>query len=213
MSAKFSLILILTFYSVIGLRGQIPVIENQKGFKFRLSNYLDSIGFNKTDNKLIDLDFRIWHDNYTTGQTKLINVIKFKNGNWFVNSLDYCCYDDNHCDLSNYIIDTLNLSNTWISTWNTILDEDLLNLPKQEDLNKNLKTTNGELLLVTDGSGYCIEIWTKRAKRRYRYNNVNSYVNFYKKHDIVSDDYKKIVRLIGLIEKEFDWTFKVKMTN
>ena len=195
---------------MIGLRGQIPVIENQKGFKFRSSNYLDSIGFNKPDEKLIDFDFRIWRDNYTTGQTKLINVIKLKNGDWFVRSLDYSCYNDSHCDLSTYIIDTLSLPITWSSTWKIILDEDLFNLPKQEDLNKKLKTANGELLFVADGSGYCFEIWTKRAKRRFRYSNVDSYIEFYKEHGIVSDDYRKIGRLIWLIDKEFDWNFKAK---
>jgi hypothetical protein len=214
MNAKCKiLILILTLNSLIGLRGQTLVIENQIGFKYRLSHYLDSIGFSKKDNKSIDFDFRIWHDNYTTGQTKLIRLIKLKNGNWFVRSLDYCCYNDLHCDLSNFIIDTLSVSNSWDSTWKTILDEGLLNLPKQEDINKKLKTANGELLMVSDGRGYCFEIGTKKAKRRFIYNNVDSYDDFYKKHGIISEDYKKVLRLISLIDNEFDWTFKVKGMN
>ena len=206
------LLLVLSCYTFISLQGQTPMIKNQRGFKYMFSVYLDTIGFIKPDKRKIDIDLRIWHDCYTTGQTKLIRLIKFKNGDWFAHSLDYYCYNDSHCELSNFKIDTLSLSNTWTSTWNIIVGENLLNLPKQEELNKKLKTADGEILVVADGSGYCFEICSRKAKRRFCYGNPNSHFEFYKEKGIVSEDYKKVLHLIELIDKEFDWTFRVNKT-
>lgn len=204
------LVLILTFISLIELRGQIPLIENQRGFKFRLSDYLDSIGFKKPDYKSIECDLRIWHDDFATGQIKLIRIIKTKNSSWSAFSLDFYCYNSQNCNLTNFLIDTLDLSDTWISTWKKILNNHLLNIENQEELNKRLKTPNGQVLLISDGSGYYFEIATKNAKRRFMYNNIQEYYDFYNQHGVNCDDYTKAIKLIRMIEKEFDWRFKVK---
>jgi hypothetical protein len=195
------------------LNGQTPKLDNQKLFQYRLSNYLDSIGFVKKEKNSIDIDFRIWHVNYSTGQTKLIRVCKTENGDWNAFSLDFYCYNRENCDLKNYIIDTLSISKDWQETWKNIVNENLLNVRTQLELNKRLQTKDKAFIIAADGDGFCFEIATKNAKRKFEFSNIDAYIDCYRKNNIHSVDYVKVIKLINLLEKEFDWTYKVKGTE
>lgn len=68
------LVLIFILFSAIKMFRKIPQFDNQENFKFRLSDYLDTIGFETPDFTQIDCDFRVWHTNYATGQNRLIRL-------------------------------------------------------------------------------------------------------------------------------------------
>lgn len=206
------IILILTVILNIGfvIKAQTPKFDNQKLFKHRMSNYLDSIGFVNLEKNPIDIDFRIWHVDYSTGQTKLIRLCLTKNGIWDAFSLDFYCYNRENCDLKNFVIDTLTTQKKWDETWRIIVNENLLNLTNQVKLNKKLQTKDKELIIVSDGDGYCFEIATKKGKRKFEFSNIETYFDFYQKKNIYSEDYVKAIKLINLLRQEFNWTYKVK---
>jgi hypothetical protein len=202
-----SLLLLLPSSPVV--HSQTPVIKKQKGFEFYLSEYLDTIGFAKADINKADIDFRVWHFNYLTGQNRLLLIVRHNDGKWTGKSLEYYFYNTESCDMGNYLVDTLNLAN-WSDTWKTIIDDRLLTAKDQKVVDDKLKPGTEAVQLVADGDGYRVEIATATAKRSFGYNNIFQCLDFYRESRIKSQDYDKMVELILLLNDEFGTDYKIK---
>ncbi|KXX70934.1 hypothetical protein [Flammeovirga sp. SJP92] len=208
-----SIVIIALFFSFTGnLFGQIPQIDHQRKFRLKLTHYLDSIGFaGKANFKEINYELRVWKSNYATGQTKMIQLIQFKSGETKAKSLEYYCYNIiSSCDKDNYIIESINLPKNWETSWQNIVDKGLLNIRDQRVVDNALKTPNGEILAIGCGGGLTFEILTKKAKRKFYYSNIDSYIEFYNNLGIHSIDYQKAKELIDIFMHGFDWKYTTK---
>lgn len=181
---------------------------NQKG-KLREVSYLKSWGIVKANFRTVNIELRIWKDNYATGQTKMIQLIQSKNEEWFAQSLDYFCYSSNHCNLENPIIDTLELNNLWNKNWMQIQSEELLQLVSQKDLNKELRNRDSQII-IADGEGYTFEEITRKGIRKYVYENPLSYHKHYSKIEKSESGYEKVVKLISILENSFEFNFQAE---
>ncbi|MEZ4852182.1 MAG: hypothetical protein R3B93_26950 [Bacteroidia bacterium] len=173
-----------------------------------LGKYLKSLGINKTKFKIQKV--RIWRDNYATIQAKMIRLVHYKNQEWFAQSLDYFCYNEEYCNLDEYILDTVNLVQDWPSKWRNIIEKGLLDLPDQKRLNQKLEDETGKLLAIGDGEAFTIEVLTRKGRKQMVYQNPESYAGFYAEEGKFYKGYEKILQLIELLKEAFDWKFLSK---
>lgn len=174
--------------------------------KYNVANqyFCDSLQISEQDFQKIEIEFRIWKESWTTGIHKLIVLQKSYTGNWQGKSYEFYFYNDNYFDFQNIKIDTLAFMNTWAESWVKILKNNYLNIKNQSIVEKKYAKEINEKLIVADGKAYFFDILTKYAKRKFYYNNPESYYKFFLENNITEEkEYKKVLDLIQLLEDEF----------
>lgn len=211
---KLILLLILTINLIVPeVYAQVPKLEYRKRTKLRESAYLEQLGIRELSDKKIQVEVRIWKDNYGTGQTKMIRLMQSKNNDWIAQSLDYYCYNTNSCEKEKGIVRSLNLKANCQQSWQKIISLNLLDLPDQNELNKKVRAEAENILVVADGRSWTVEVITKKGKWKKVYNNPQSFAEFYNKSGDIAKEYVKPMNLFSELERAFDWRFLAKEVN
>jgi hypothetical protein len=179
-------------------------LKLKKDRKYRYSNRLftDSLNIGKPNFERINIELRIWSWE-SNGTSILIQTQKLKNDKWLAIKWLFYYYNDNHYNFKDTKIDTIELSNNWISIWKKIKNDHLLNIDNQVNVDKKIKPFLKEAIIFADGIDYKIEVLTHKRKRKFNYDNPESYYENYKNQGITSEEYEKFIFLIQLLKKEF----------
>jgi hypothetical protein len=188
--------------TTVNINAQDIFLEKQKGVKYKRLSVLDSLNIKEPDFKNVDIELRICHTvwNFEPMNSKFIQITKDKNGQWTGRSYSYFFYNADHYNYKDVVVEYLSLE-YWDKVWQTIIEENYLNLPTESDI----KQENKPFVLVADGNSYTIEILTKKRYRRIVYNNPEIMYESCLEDGLDCLEYKHFLQLIQLLENKLDF--------
>jgi len=197
-------IIFILFLYVVNLTAQDIFLEKQKGFKNKRLSVLDSLKIKEADFKHIALELRVYYTawNKEPMNSKFVQIVKDKNGLWSGKSYLYFYYNRDHYNFKDIVIENLSLEH-WDEAWQTIVQENYLNLPTELDIKQEKKP----LVAVADGYNYTIEILTKKKKRRITYDNPEVVYESCSEYGLNCYEYKHFLQLIQLMKGELELDF------
>jgi len=149
--------------------------KNDRDFRY----YSDSVNkFAKIpppDFSKIDFQMRFFVISYANFPNAIYIFNHKQSGDWALKRYRFCSFDmQNFANLST---DSLVVSGSWKSRWDTLLKTHILTLPPGAGVEKRWRERNGMVIAIADGVGYRIELLTSHKRRRYSYGNLEGILN------------------------------------
>ncbi|MEO6455295.1 MAG: hypothetical protein ABIN97_14540 [Ginsengibacter sp.] len=86
-----------------------------------------------------------------------------KNGRWSVKSYNFCTTD--WIVFSGLNTDSVDLSQYWNNRWDSLIKNQVLQLPAEHKVSKKWKSSTGIIPVIADGLSYHIELFTTKGRR------------------------------------------------
>ena len=176
-------------------------IIGDKHFVYSYDKFLDSLQVDQPNFKEVDIELRIWHFDWKSGNNSFIQVRKLEDGRWICMEKPFYYYNGENYKFTG-ISKNYELGPKWLASWKTILDSNYLNISTQKNP-QGLKTPSGEIPIFADGEDYTIEVVTRKNKRKISYNNPWAYRSFYKENGMKAKEYEDFILLINLLRNSF----------
>ena len=159
-----------------------------------------------------EIDLRIFLNRGITNGGHVLQVVKNSKG-WTGTKYDYWLkMNDGHAtEKIQKTIKSKLKSNDWDSLWIKLQQFDIMTLPNQDSikdkLRKKVKSNRGdgyEIMIITDGSGYELEIKNREKIAAYSFHEPCAYSNKYP--DVA--EVRSYCNIISTLEREFQIKFR-----
>lgn len=169
--------------------------ETRKKLEIEEPN-LDSVRF----------EMRFWIVNYNNEPQLLYLFNYYRNETWSILQYEFCSWD--WISFQKFKKQKLTVSDKWTQKWEKLLQNDILNLPKESSVKKKWASSDGTHVLVGDGVSYGIELITKKSRRKYSYSNPEVLLKHY---DLNHEGLDRFISILSILNEELKFEIKDKV--
>jgi hypothetical protein len=207
---KISVISAILIFTANGLKAQY-VFNLDKHYIPENSRFLDLIGLETFDSENL-FEMRVWI-NPSFNPSDLCRFVLRNDSTWYAEKYNLWRKRKG----TNFEKETVELGKDWNIVMDSLIDWGILTLPNwidvRDDWKGEMKIFEGDTLygkcVVADGTGYTIELLTKKNKRQYNFHCPKTYRDYYKN----VNDLNSIVKILEKIFKKIEYKHEICEIN